>query len=76
MTEAQKTSNGNGVARPVTVIREGQVDEGTAAGDAAVAGAQLEVTDSQSPSALTTGQSSTGRSPKKRRKVNHGEYFF
>ena len=75
MTEAQKTSNGNGVARPVTAIREGQVDDGAAAGDTAVAGTQLEVTGSQSPSALTIGQSSTERSPKKRRKVNHGEVF-
>lgn len=67
MTEVQTSSNSNGVGRAVTVARHDDQIEGPAAMDAS--GAQQ---DSQSPPASTI-QSSTGRSPKKRRKVNHGE---
>jgi hypothetical protein len=84
MTEVPMSSNSNsngisgggaGVARPVTAaIREGSNSNSNSNGDgSAEAAAHPEVADSQSPPSLNAGQSSTGRSPKKRRKVNHGE---
>ncbi|KAI5786760.1 hypothetical protein FPQ18DRAFT_368442 [Pyronema domesticum] len=82
MTEVPMSSNSNsdgisgggaGVARPVTAaIREGSNSNSNSNGDgSAEATAHPEVADSQSPPSLNAGQSSTGRSPKKRRKVNH-----
>ena len=44
-------------------------------GEAPVDATAQSATDSQSPPPSATAQSSSGRSPKKRRKVNHGELF-
>ena len=69
MTAVQTSPNSNGISSAVSLRNTpAQDDEGSAEGSA------RPVTDSQSPPVSTVGpESSAGRSPKKRRKVNHGE---
>lgn len=77
MTEVQPpTSNGAALLAPHPSIVENNSGEGasnTATVPAGSSGAVVATqSGSQSPTTSTPGQSSSGRSPKKRRKVNHG----
>lgn len=81
MTEVQNSTSSNGAAviapHPSTAENNSQTGRGGSGG----ASGAITVTagsggpahsGSQSPTTSTPGQSSSGRSPKKRRKVNHG----
>lgn len=73
MTEVQPSSNSNAVARTVVLHDSSTNSTNNNNSNSEEASIAHLPADSQSPPASTVGQSSTGRSPKKRRKVNHGE---